>query len=166
MIAKRVDPTFILSIVVIIVLFGIAGFVSFYAARQSHLYISHTIDDAFGLPSSRSPWTTLRDGYVFGRTDQKNGRTSYVVVARRPDGELRVVINVDPDGSIIDTAQIGSSNGFPYARRMGMLFDMAEGSAAAGEISPLDVALRPMVVNALEAVTRLERARVEESNGD
>jgi hypothetical protein len=166
MISRRIEPVFVLSIAVIIILSGIAGFASYYAARQSSLYISHTIDDALGNPSSRSPWTNLRDGYVFGRTDQKNGSTSYIVVTRRPDGEFRVVINVDQDGSIIDAVPIGSSNGFPYARRIGVLFDVAEGTSAHGEASPLDVALRPMVVNALEAVTRLERSRAEETDGD
>jgi len=166
MTTRRVDPVFIVSVSAVMLMAALAGFISNYTSRQSGVYVTHAIDEALGGHSSRSQWTIFRNGYVLGRTEPKNDSTSYVVVARRPDGEMRIVINVDADGSILATAPLGSSNGFPYARRLGVLFQLAGGSGIKSDVSPLDAALKPLVVHALETITKLERTRLEKTDGN
>jgi len=121
------------------------------------------VDEALGSPSRHSTWTTLREGSVLGRADPKKGNESYVVVARRPGGEYRVAISVDADGSVIKTAPLGSSNGFTYSRRLGLLFESTMTGGLSDDHSPLDVTIQPLVINAIESIARLERQRTEEA---
>jgi len=159
---NRFDTAFAAAICVIIAIAVFTGFASRYVAGQANLLLAQTVDSALDAPSRRSSWTMLRDGYVLGRAESKRGDASYIVVARRPGGEYRVVVSVDKDGSILDTASLGASNGFMYARRLKVLFDRTGGGGINGDVTPIDVALQPMVVNAIETITRLERQRMDE----
>ncbi|PKL08309.1 MAG: hypothetical protein CVV51_09635 [Spirochaetae bacterium HGW-Spirochaetae-7] len=156
------DSSFAAAMAVVALAVAVAGFTSTYAAGQASAYFSQALDKAMGGPPRHSTWITLRDGYVLGRAEPKNGNVAYVIVARRPGGEYRVALNVDADGSVIKTTPLGASNGFPYARRLGLLFERTMTGGFSDDHSPLDVAIQPLVINAIESVARLERQRTEE----
>ncbi len=156
------DPSFASAIAVVALALAVAGYASSYVSGQADEYFSQTVDEALGAPSRRSTWATLRDGYVLGRADPKKGNAAYVVIARRPGGEYRIAISVDADGSVIKTAPLGASNGFIYARRLGLLFERTMTGGLSDDHSPLDVTIQPLVINAIESIARMERQRTEE----
>ncbi|PKL23023.1 MAG: hypothetical protein CVV47_17020 [Spirochaetae bacterium HGW-Spirochaetae-3] len=148
------------------VLIVIAGFLSSYAARQSSLSLAQKVDAAIASPARRSTWTTIREGYVLGRAVPKKGHASYVVAARRFDGEYRAIAEVDADGSVLRMVPIGGSNGFVYGKRLGVLFARASKGVASADRSPLDAPLEPLVVSMLETIAALERSRTEALDAD
>jgi hypothetical protein len=98
---------------------------------------------------------------VLGRSTAKQGAGAYVVIVRRLGGEYRMVASVDGDGNVLASAPLGASNGFVYAKRLASLFSRTGSGGKDGDASPLDVALQPMVVDAIETITALERERTE-----
>lgn len=160
------DPSSVAAVVALALSIGIAGFSSMYVAGQAGRYMGQSVDAAMEAPSRRSTWVTLRDGYVLGRAESKQGGAAYVVVARRPGGEYRVALGVDHDGSVIETASLGASNGFAYARRLETLFGKTGKRGVDNDDSPLDAAIQPLVIHAIESIARLERLRTEEKNAE
>jgi len=113
-------------------------------------------------PASKNPtWTTVREGSVLGFSVPKKGPACYVVIARRAGGEYRAVASVDGDGSILGVFPLGDATGFAPAKRLGVLFGRAGAGGGSADTSPLDAYLRPLVVDTLETITRLERNRTE-----
>ncbi|MBU0928829.1 MAG: hypothetical protein KKA67_13860 [Spirochaetes bacterium] len=144
----------------------LAGFASAYSSGQSAFFLSRLVDTTIGPISRRSAWTTLREGAVLGRAVPKKGEAAYLVSLRLPDGEYRAIAEVDGDGSVLRVHALGGTNSLARTRRLGALFARSGKSGAGQDSTPLDASLEPIVGDALETITRLERQRTEGEDGD
>lgn len=162
----KFDSTILVVIACALVLLAFAGFTSAYAARQASRYMSNLVDVTMEAIARKSTWTTLRDGRILGSAVSVKGQTAYVVVARRLGKEYQALAGVDADGSIIKVYPLGSDVDSAYMRRLGVLFGRIGKGGAGADVSPLDPAIKPLIVDMLETVTSLERARMEVLDGD
>jgi len=163
---SKFDPTILIIISCALVMMAIAGFTSVYASRKSSRYMTQIVDGAMQATARKSIWTTLRDGRILGRAIPGKGPAAYVVVARRTGKEYRAIASVDADGSVKKVYPLGSDADSAFMRRLGVLFDRISQGQAGTDLSPLDSAIEPLIVDMLETITSLERARMEVLDGD
>ena len=162
----KFDPTILIVIGSAVVMIALAGFTSAYAARKPSHYLSQIVDGAMQAPVRKSAWPTLRDGRILGRAVPGKGLAAYVVVARRTGKEYRAIASVDADGSVKKVYPLVSDSDSAFMRRLGVLFDRISQGRAGTDLSPLDSAIEPLIVDMLETITSLERARMEVLDGD
>jgi hypothetical protein len=162
----KFDSTLLIVLGCAILLIASAGFTSAYASRQASRYIINLVDGTMKIPARKSMWTTLRDGRILGTAVPAKGQAAYVVVARRLGKEYRAIAGVDADGSILKVYPLGNDLDSAYMRRLGVLLGRISKGSAGADVSPLDSAIEPLIIDMMETITGLERARMEVLNGD
>lgn len=158
------DKNLAIGVVLVLLCATAAGLGSRYAASQAAEVLAQQSDAVLQAPARHSVWESLRVGQVIGRAVSPKQGAAYLVAIRRQGGEYRVLARTDADGALVSVAPLGASAGFSYALRLDALFARAAGAVKHGDDSPVDPALKPMVVDALETIARLERARTEAGN--
>jgi len=162
----KFDSTIFISIGCAFILVAFAGFTSTYAAGQASRYMTNLVDGTMEAPARKSTWTILREGRILGSAVPSKGQTAYVIVARRLGKEYRAIAGVDADGSILKIFPLGTDVDSAYMRRLAVLFGRISKGGAGADVSPLDPAIKPLIIDILETVTSLERARMEVLDGD
>lgn len=162
----RFDSTILIVIGCAVTLTALAGFTSLYASRQASRYMARLVDGTMDSVARKSTWTTLREGRILGRAVPGKGPTAYVVAARHLGKEYRAIASVDDDGSVTKVYPLAGGIDSVYVRRLGVLFDRTSQGGAGSDLSPLDSALEPLIIDMLETMTGLERVRMEVSDGD
>lgn len=161
---KRFDTDSAIMAGSVLVVLAVCAALSYYATIQGDAAMARTCDIALGVPSRRSAWTTLRDGAILGRAQPSGkGLSAYLVLARGDDGEYRAVAEVDGDGDIVAVKPL-LSRGTVTMRRLGTLIERQAARKPQRDSSALDALVLPALSDILEALARLERARVEEAH--
>lgn len=158
------DRNLAIGIVLVLLCTTAAGLGSRYAAAQAGAYLAQQSDQYLAAPARHSVWNTIRIGQVIGRAVSARQGAVYLVSIRRQGGEYRALARSDADGALLSVVSLGANAGFSYAPRLDALFARAAGVATHGDDSPVDLALKPMILDALETITKLERARTESAN--
>jgi hypothetical protein len=159
------DKNLAIGIVVLVLCGTAAGLGSRYAAAQAGAYLAQQADAELNAPARHSVWNTLRTGQIVGRAVSARQDSAYLIAIKRQGGEYRAIARSEADGSLVSVVPLGANAGFSYAPRLDALFARAAGVAKHGDDSPIDPALKPMIVDALETIATLERSRTEAING-
>lgn len=158
------DKNLAIGMVLVLLCVTAAGLASRYAAAQAGFYLAQQSDAALQAPARHSIWSSLRTGQVIGRAVSAKQGAAYLIAIKRQGGEYRALVRSDGDGALVSVVPLGASAGLSYAARLDALFARAAGVTKHGDDSPVDQALKPMVVDALETIAGLERARTEAGN--
>ncbi|OHD23070.1 MAG: hypothetical protein A2Y38_15010 [Spirochaetes bacterium GWB1_59_5] len=162
----KFDSTILIVIGCAVIVTVLAGFTSVYASRQASRYMTKLVDGTMESTVRKSTWTTLREGRILGRAVPRKGPTAYVVSVRHLGKEYRAIASVDDDGSVTKVYPLAGGIDSAYVRRLGILFDRTSRGGAGSDLSPLDSALEPLIIDILETMTSLERVRMEVSDDD
>ncbi len=161
---KRLDSDTIVIAVSVILTLAICAALSYYATVQGDATLARSCDEALGAASRRSGWTTLRDGAILGRAlPSGKGRAAYLIAVSGEDGEYRAVAEVDGDGDIVTVKPL-LVRGTATMRRLGSLIERQAERKPKRDASALDALVLPALSDTLEALARLERARLEEAH--
>ncbi|MBN2875252.1 MAG: hypothetical protein JXM71_09180 [Spirochaetales bacterium] len=162
---RKIDTALVVALSCSLALIIVSALISRYVAFQANGYLARVVDQSLGFSGDHTSWDMLREGFILGRARSSQGDTAYVVVVRRPEGEYRVAMRVDEDGSVEGVRSMGYSSGFFLGDRLGGFFGVQEPGRGSGEASPLDAVLQPVVTKTMETITRLQRDSMEVGDG-